>query len=82
MSDTMLLPGRKTLSLRRLFDGETTLKRVLMLLICIWMTVVVILPVGTLLMKSLTNVDGQFVGPANYIEYFSSPNLSRSIGNS
>ena len=82
MSDTMLLPGRKTLSLRRLFDGETTLKRVLMLLICIWMTVVVILPVGTLLMKSLTNVDGQFVGLANYIEYFSSPNLSRSIGNS
>ncbi|WP_051148578.1 putative 2-aminoethylphosphonate ABC transporter permease subunit [Desulfospira joergensenii] len=82
MGETLALPGRPAFSLRDLLTGETTLKRVLMILVCLWMTGVVILPVGTLLMKSLTNADGVFVGLANYMEYFSSPSLSNSISNS
>ena len=80
MAESLALP--RPLFLKTLLAGETAVKRVLIILACLWMTVVVILPVGTLLMKSLTNSAGEFVGLANYIEYFSSPNLSGSIGNS
>lgn len=80
MGEAVALPGR--FRFQGLLTGETTLKRALMIMACIWMTVLVILPVGTLLMKSLTNADGAFVGAANYVEYFSSPHLSNSIGNS
>lgn len=67
-----------------LFDtfGLEQLKRLLIFLALVWLTVTVVLPVGTLLIKSLTNDQGQFVGFANYAEYFASPALSRSIGNS
>lgn len=82
MSKAASLHSAPVFSLKEILTGETVLKRVLMVLTCIWMTVVVILPVGTLLVKSVTNDLGQFVGFANYIEYFSSPSLSGSIGNS
>jgi len=58
------------------------LKRFLLLLLCVWLVGVVILPVGNLLAKSMTNAEGQFVGMANFHTYFSSPSLSRSMGNS
>ena len=62
--------------------NETMLKRLLLLLLCVWMVAVVILPVGNLLIKSMTDAQGQFVGMANFYTYFASPSLSRSIGNS
>ena len=58
------------------------LKRFLLLLLCVWMVGVIILPVGNLLIKSMTNAQGQYVGMANFYTYFSTPSLSRSIGNS
>lgn len=68
----------------KIFDtfGQEQLKRFLILLALIWLLVTIVLPVGSLLLKSLTNAQGQFVGFANYAEYFASPALSRSIGNS
>ena len=82
MGDTIAVnrPGSVFFLLR--LSGETRLKQCLIILICIWMAVVVVFPVGTLLIKSVSNPDGGFVGLANYIEYFKSPSLSGSIGNS
>lgn len=82
MADAVAMPARPVPGFREMMFGETAIKRLLMVLVCIWMLVVVVLPVGTLLLKSLSNADGEFVGLANYVEYFSSPALSRSIGNS
>jgi len=82
MTETMALSRPGAASLKDFFIGESTMKRVLMILCCVWMIATVILPVGTLMMKSLTNAHGQFVGLANFIEYYASPSLSQSIGNS
>lgn len=41
-----------------------------------------VLPVGTMLARSLQDASGQFVGLANYRSYFASPQLLRSMGNS
>ena len=40
-----------------------------------WMLVTLVLPLWALLYKSFQNQDGQFVGVANYIHYFSTPAL-------
>ena len=40
------------------------------------------LPLWALLSKSFQNADGQFIGLANYIRYFSTPTLFNSIFNS
>ncbi len=63
-------------------DTELWTRRVLILLICIWMFVMVLLPLFQLLMQSMINPQGEFVGLANYILYFRTPSLSRSLGNS
>jgi len=62
--------------------GLETLKRVLILLALVWLAAAVVLPLGSLLLKSFSNGQGEFVGLANFAAYVSSPALSRSIGNS
>ncbi|WP_428161682.1 putative 2-aminoethylphosphonate ABC transporter permease subunit [Desulfobacter sp.] len=62
--------------------GSEAVKRVLILLALVWLIVVVVLPLGTLLLKSLSDNQGNFAGLANFVAYFKSPSLSRSIGNS
>jgi iron(III) transport system permease protein len=47
-----------------------------------WLVLVIALPLWALLQKSFQNADGQFVGLANYIRYFSTPTLFGSIFNS
>jgi len=64
------------------FDRELWLKRALILLVSAWLAAVVILPLIQLLSKSLFDNQGVFVGLANYVEYFTTPELRRSIGNS
>lgn len=63
-------------------DTEAWLRRLLILLLCVWMTAVVILPLLTLFSKAMLNEQGQFVGLANFIYYFKTPALSQSLGNS
>jgi len=77
------LAGKKTflLGIPKIFSEEL-LKRFLIFLALVWLLCTVVLPVGSLLFKSLTNAQGQFVGLSNYAEYFASPALSRSMGNS
>ncbi len=63
-------------------DHDLWIRRLLILLVCIWMVVMVLLPLFQLLSRSMVNAQGEFVGLANYIHYFKTPSLSRSLGNS
>ncbi len=76
------LPALGRHELARAFDSERWLRRILILLIAVWLVVMVILPLMQLLSKSLVNQEGDFVGLANYIYYFQTPALSNSLGNS
>jgi iron(III) transport system permease protein len=64
------------------FDSELWLRRLLIVLVAVWLVVMVILPLMQLFSKSLINQEGEFVGLANYIYYFQTPALSNSLGNS
>src|SRR5215831_7215739 len=48
----------------------------------LYLVVTLALPLGLMLAKSLQNGQGAFVGAANYLLYFSTPALARSIQNS
>src|SRR4051794_25107872 len=51
-------------------------------LLIAWLAISIALPLWALLAKSFQNADGQFVGLANYLRYFSTPALFGSIFNS
>jgi iron(III) transport system permease protein len=70
------------LSLLDALDTELWIKRGLILLACIWLVVMVLLPLFQLLSKSLLNQEGDYVGLANFVYYFNTPSLSRSLTNS
>jgi iron(III) transport system permease protein len=63
-------------------DWDAWLLRVGVVLIVAWLLLTIAMPLWTLLSKSFQNSDGQFVGLANYIRYFSTPALFNSIFNS
>ncbi len=51
-------------------------------LLIAWMLVTLVLPLWALLSKSFQNQNGQFIGLANYVHYFSTPALFASVWNS
>ncbi len=51
-------------------------------LIVLWLLATIALPLLTLLLKSLQDASGNFVGLANFISYFSTPSLVQSLVNS
>lgn len=61
-------------------DALTLRVGVVLLVGCLLLTIA--LPLWTLLSKSFQGADGQFIGLANYIRYFSTPALFNSIFNS
>jgi iron(III) transport system permease protein len=63
-------------------DTELWVKRLLILLLCLWMVAVLLLPVVQLLVKSLLDEQGRYVGFEHYIKYFNTPSLSGSLANS
>ncbi len=63
-------------------DREAWIRRILILLLCLWMLVVVVLPIFQLLAMSLQDASGQFVGLANFAHYFATPALFNSLSNS
>ncbi len=77
-----IAPAPSSRWFRVVLDRESWLKRLLILLLCIWLLTVVVLPLSQLLSKSLTDPQGQFVGLANYIYYFKTPALSNALLNS
>lgn len=56
--------------------------RAFMALIGLYLVVTLALPLWVMLSKSLQDHDGDFVGLANYLQYFKTPALSYSIHNS
>ena len=56
--------------------------RLSMLAIGLFLVVAVMLPLYAMLSKSLEDKDGNFLGLANYAEYFATPALFNSIFNS
>src|SRR5258706_7047747 len=63
-------------------SSDALILRVGVVLLVGWLVVTIALPLWALLSKSFQNTDGQFVGLANYIRYFSTPTLFNSIFNS
>ena len=68
--------------IRRRLDRDDILMRAGICLLIAWMLVTLILPLWWLLSKSFQNQDGEFVGLANYLTYFSTPALFASVWNS
>ena len=56
--------------------------RVLLVALTLWLLATVLLPLGALLIKSVEAPDGEFVGLANFAQYFANPALAASIANS
>jgi iron(III) transport system permease protein len=67
---------------RRGLDRDDILMRAGIVLLIGWLMVTLILPLWWLLSKSFQNQGGEFVGLANYIQYFSTPALFASVWNS
>jgi iron(III) transport system permease protein len=68
--------------LRRRLDRDDWLMRIGIGALLLWLMVTLILPLWWLLRKSFEDGDGNFVGLANYVQYFSTPALFDSVGNS
>lgn len=64
------------------FNQEAWIKLGLMLLALALMLIGLVFPLYTLLLKSVQNSAGEFIGLANYRHYFSTPSLVNSIANS
>lgn len=67
---------------RRRLDRDDILMRAGIVLLILWMLITLVLPLWWLLSKSFQNQNGEFVGLANYIQYFSTPALFASVWNS
>ena len=67
---------------RQQTSRDDIMMRVVLVLLTLWLLGTVLLPLGALLIKSVEGPKGEFVGLANFIQYFANPALTRSIGNS
>ncbi|MEO8305169.1 MAG: putative 2-aminoethylphosphonate ABC transporter permease subunit [Betaproteobacteria bacterium] len=67
---------------RARLDRDDILMRAGICLLIVWMLGTLVLPLGTLLVKSFEDQNEQFVGLANYVHYFSTPALFDSVWNS
>ncbi len=67
---------------RRRLDRDDVLMRVGICLFIGWMLITLVLPLWWLLSKSFQDHAGNFVGVANYLQYFSTPALFASVWNS
>ena len=77
------LPSAASLpATRRRLDRDDLLMRGGICLLIGWMLVTLVLPLWWLLSKSFQNQNGDFVGLANYVQYFSTPALFASVWNS
>src|SRR5438270_9459573 len=61
---------------------EVWVARAGVILLVAWLVLSIALPLWALLSKSFQNGNGEFIGLANYLRYFSTPSLFNSIFNS
>jgi iron(III) transport system permease protein len=62
-------------------SSDDIIMRAGLLAIAAWLAITVALPLWALLSKSFEGADGEFVGLANYVSYFSTPALFQSFWN-
>jgi iron(III) transport system permease protein len=62
-------------------SSDDIIMRAGLLAIAAWLVLTVLLPLWALLSKSFEGADGEFVGLANYVSYFSTPALFQSVWN-
>ena len=67
---------------RPTLDRDDLLMRLGICLLIVLLVIVMALPLWSLLSKSFQDRDGQYIGLANYIRYFSTPALFQSVWNS
>lgn len=79
-SATDMAAGRRGVFER--LDITASLRRMLVLAVCAWLTLAVVWPVLQLLGKSLYDQAGNFVGLKNFVLYFRTPALCVSLYNS
>lgn len=82
VADSHQPPGRGSPTLMEGADLSRLAMRGLLLITCLWLLLVVILPLFSLLIQSMQDQEGNFVGLANFIHYFQTPSLSNSLYNS
>lgn len=63
-------------------DISRLVMRGLLLISCLWLVLAMIVPLCTLLVQSMQDQEGNFVGLANFVYYFQTPALSNSLYNS
>lgn len=71
-----------SLAAKRGFDSETWLQRAIVACGVIFLLLALLFPLFTMLVKSLENRAGDFIGLSNFAAYFSNPALTESILNS
>jgi iron(III) transport system permease protein len=77
--------GSESLVKRRVrhkLSGDARLMQVLIVIAGIWLVTFVLLPLYEVLTRSFYNVQGDFIGLANYLKYFTTPSLTYSLYNS
>ncbi|MBE0508657.1 MAG: hypothetical protein IBX50_18395, partial [Marinospirillum sp.] len=76
------IPMAGAIDWRRKINSEKLLKLLFLLAALALMLIGLALPLYTMLLKSLQNSRGEFIGLVNYQYYFSTPALVNSIQNS
>jgi iron(III) transport system permease protein len=74
--------GVTATAVRQHVSRDEWLLRALLALIGLYLVVTLALPLGVMLVKSVEDSKGAFVGLANYARYFATPALAHSITNS
>ena len=67
---------------RQRIGADDVLRGILLGLIAVWLCLFMVYPIFNLLKRSFENKEGEFVGLANYIAYFSSATTSASLRHS
>ena len=82
MSDAAISQGNAAPRIRAKISRDDWMMRGCMVVIGVFLLVSVLLPLYTMMSKSVENKDGDFIGLANYAEYFDTPALFYSAINS
>lgn len=82
MRETRVASSLTQRGMSQAMDLDRLIKGGLIVLVCLWMTVAVVFPVLELLVRSLSNAQGEFTGLANFSRYFRTPALAGSLTNS
>jgi len=67
---------------RQRLSGDDWAARALIVAYGVWLAIGLVLPLYALLSKSFEDADGNFIGFANYLQYFATPALASSLQNS